>query len=293
MGDYSAQALGLTGADATNYVLDTADPLTNESLPWRITRATNSWTQALSIEGWTYGTAPNAPTAHSTFGDAGVRYEYRLASDSGAAWSATPPTQAGDYVARATVAGTDDYTSLEATVPFSVAQAQIQITADDKGSGFGMDVAALTYHVTGGYVSGDDLGVTLGCYDASGLVDMQPLTPVGTYEIRVGWNSNPNYALQGGEAGGLVSGQYTVSRAHLDVTASDTAYTYDAKRHGIDVLVPARPIPSTSPCRSRTWGSSRSSTTSTRPTTMPSRSGAGRPSWSIPPSSSSRPGAPR
>ena len=237
VGDYSAQALGLTGADASNYVLDTADPLTNESLPWRITRATNSWTQALSIEGWTYGTAPNAPTAHSTFGDAGVRYEYRLASDPGAAWSATPPTQAGDYVARATVAGTDDYTSLEATVPFSVAQAQIQITADDKGSGFGMDVAALTYHVTGGYVSGDDLGVTLGCYDASGLVDMQPLTPVGTYEIRVGWNSNPNYALQGGEAGGLVSGQYTVSRAHLDVTASDTAYTYDAKRHGIDVLV--------------------------------------------------------
>ena len=82
-----------------------------------ISQATNEWTTEPSIQGWTYNETANTPTGASKFGTVSFTY----ASKDSETYSETAPTAAGDYVLKATVAATDNYTGLEATVEFTIA----------------------------------------------------------------------------------------------------------------------------------------------------------------------------
>ena len=104
----------LAGEAAGNYELS-AQPAPAAA---DIARLANEWTVPLSIEGWTAGEAPKAPTAAAKHGSV----EFSYASSLEGPWSATPPTAAGSYYVRAEVQE-GNWDGLSATAAFTVAAA--------------------------------------------------------------------------------------------------------------------------------------------------------------------------
>ena len=145
-----------------------------------------SFVPTVSIEGWVYGTPPNDPSINNNPGSGAVTYGYSDAANGD--YTSTVPTTAGTWYVRASVAETANYTAAT-TVPvsFSITPAAITITADDKSSDYGAEMASLTWKVSGGYVAGDDLGI-------SARTTATPTSDVGDYDITLSWNGNPNYS---------------------------------------------------------------------------------------------------
>ena len=159
-----------------------------------IRQAPNSVT--VSVRGWTYGEQPQLPTVTAKFGADKAVLSYSDAPDG--TYQQGGPDQAGTWYVKATVPETKDYAGAESSpAVLVIAKAKIQITADDKKSLRGKDMAELSYTVSGAYVEGDDLGVTLST-DAD-------QDKVGTYPITVSWNQNPNYEAV------LIDGEYKVT----------------------------------------------------------------------------------
>lgn len=90
------------------------------ALDFVISQATNAWVEEPSITGWTYNDKANAPTAKAQFGD--ITFSY--SSEENGTYTSEVPKNAGTYYVKATVAGTENYTSLEsAPVGFEIAKA--------------------------------------------------------------------------------------------------------------------------------------------------------------------------
>ena len=103
----------------------------------------------------------------------------------------------------------------------AITQANITITPDDKTSQYRHDLAELTYKVSGDYVKGDDLKVTL-------TTTASKTAEPGTYPIDASCG-NPNYIA-------LVSpGTYTITKANATITVSGYDGRYDGKSHSITV----------------------------------------------------------
>ncbi len=79
------------------------------TLHFEITKAKNSWTEKLTIEGWTEGEKAQKPFADAQFGD--VTYEFY--ADRNCTEKIAAPKAAGKYFVKAYVEGTEDYTGLE------------------------------------------------------------------------------------------------------------------------------------------------------------------------------------
>jgi hypothetical protein len=135
-------------------------------------------------------------------------------------------TNAGTYYVWYKVVGDGNHNDLVATTPVTaeIAKAAITITADDKSTKYGADIAELTYVVSGAYATGDDLGVTVSTTATNA-------SPVNTYPISISWNNNANYSAT------LTNGIYTITKADLTVSASGYSGTYDEQAHGISVDV--------------------------------------------------------
>ncbi|MBQ9001786.1 MAG: hypothetical protein IJ087_08045, partial [Eggerthellaceae bacterium] len=90
----------------------------------------------VSIEGWTYGDTPKAPTVTENTGKGAVTYSYSGTTRGGATFgpSASAPTQAGTYTVTATVAESDNYFGGICTADFTIAPKSVPITviAEDK-----------------------------------------------------------------------------------------------------------------------------------------------------------------
>ena len=85
-----------------------------------ISQADNTWTNELTINGWTYGETANKPSASSTFGT--VKYTYSESKDG--AYTSTVPTNAGTYYVKAEVIGNENYTGLTSDpVEFTISKA--------------------------------------------------------------------------------------------------------------------------------------------------------------------------
>ena len=81
-----------------------------------ILQAENSFTTDLSIEDWTYGDPPKAPTAAAKFGT--PTYSYSTEEDG--TYTTDQPTNAGTYWVKATVDETKNYTGLEDKIQFTI-----------------------------------------------------------------------------------------------------------------------------------------------------------------------------
>ena len=251
----------------------------------------------VSLDGWIYGQTANTPSVSGNTDTAAVTYTYAIKGSTD--FSATVPTNAGEYTVKAKVDATNNYNGGEATADFTIAKATvtvtadaksktygdatdptltytcsdlvsgdsftgaltrasgenagtyaitqgsltagdnytisftganftinkaaITITADDKSSKYGEDIAELTHTVGGAYKSGDELNVTLN-------TAASPTANVGEYEITVAYN-NANYDAT------LVKGKYTITKTGLTVTAAGYTGSYDGNPHGITVDV--------------------------------------------------------
>ena len=114
--NYTATA---TTLDDGNYKLPE-----NPSVSFSIVKA--SIAPSVTIDGWTYGDEANEPVVADATnpGKGAVTYEYSKKGED--AWSATVPTDAGEYAVRATVAETDNYKSGIATAGFTIAPKNIK-----------------------------------------------------------------------------------------------------------------------------------------------------------------------
>ena len=131
---------------------------------------------------------------------------------------------AGTYaITQGSLTAGDNYTIRFTGASFTINKAAITITADDKSSRYGDELAALTYTVGGAYKAGDELNVTLN-------TAASPTANVGEYEITVAYN-NANYDAT------LVKGKYTITKTGLTVTAAGYTGSYDGNPHGITVDV--------------------------------------------------------
>lgn len=121
VGTYAISAVAKLNDDA-HYVL-IAQP---ESATFEITKAEdNGWSEEPSIAGWTYGEEPNEPTGAAKYGE--IKVEYRPADGSDADFTETVPTDAGDYVVRFTVEGTDNYNGITIEKELSIEKAASEI----------------------------------------------------------------------------------------------------------------------------------------------------------------------
>ena len=105
------------------------------------------------------------------------------------------------FSATFTPADARNYKSVSENIEVSVAKKAVTITADNQDSYLGNPLKELTYTLDGELVQGDDLGINL-----TTVADNQAL---GTYDIVVNYNDNPNYEIT------AVGGTYTILEAPL------------------------------------------------------------------------------
>ena len=98
-----------------------------ESIETAISRASISPT--VSLEGWTYGEDARTPGVEGNTGNGAVTYTYKAKDAEDTTYSATVPTDAGEYTVRAEIAETANYNAGVATANFTVGRKAATVTA--------------------------------------------------------------------------------------------------------------------------------------------------------------------
>ncbi|RJV91251.1 leucine-rich repeat domain-containing protein [Erysipelotrichaceae bacterium AF19-24AC] len=98
----------------------------SEYTKFTIEKATNTWTSQPYLTGWTYGQPANTPTAGAQFGD--VSYSY--SGTENGTYTSDVPANAGTWYVKAIVEGTENYTDLEAYLPFTIARKNVEGNSD-------------------------------------------------------------------------------------------------------------------------------------------------------------------
>lgn len=103
-----------TPADTANY-----NTVENVDVTVKVNQA--EITPTVTLEGWTYGQEANAPSVSGNIGNGAVIYTYATKGSDN--FSATVPTNAGNYTVKATIAATTNYNGATATAEFTIAKA--------------------------------------------------------------------------------------------------------------------------------------------------------------------------
>ena len=202
----------------TYYMYATIEETTNYN---GTTTATKSFTiskagisPAVSISGWTYGDAPNAPSVSSgNPGNGGVTYTY--SGRNGTSYSSgTAPTNAGDYTVTATVAETTNYNSGTARADFTIDKKPISGVTWGETSFIYNGAPQAPTATADGLVNGDTCTVTV----------TRAATNAGDYTATASGLSNTNYKL----SDTAPATSFTISKASLTVTADNVSVIYGA-----------------------------------------------------------------
>ena len=179
-------------------------------------------TLGVSIENWTYGETAKTPSVTGNTGNAAVSYTY--ATKGSTDFSATMPSNAGDYTVKAVIPAIDIYTAGEATKDFTISQKALTITADAKTKVYGTEDPELTYQVEG-LIEGESL---------TGALTRAEGEDVGKYAIMQGTlAASDNYSVT------FTADTLTITAATLaDIEAQGYSGTYDGKAHTITVSIP-------------------------------------------------------
>ncbi len=82
---------------------------------------------SVSLTGWTYGDAANTPVVTGNLGTGSVDYYYANTAAPSLEYTATVPTNAGNYSVKAVIAETTNYKGKEVTNTFSIAKADFSL----------------------------------------------------------------------------------------------------------------------------------------------------------------------
>jgi hypothetical protein len=206
--------------DRYNYAWNTEEPTSkNITVEYDIKQADNSWTTTPSISGWTYGEAAGTPSGIAKFGN--VKVEYKASSDDDEKYSATAPTDAGNYIARFTVDGTDNYTGLAKKIAFVIEKAEPNLTTNasiDKT--YGDEAVKLTTKYTGnGTLTYDSSNKNVVTVDNDGNVT---IVGAGETTITATLSETANYK----SATADIAVKVEKSNGNLSVTAIKYEKTY-------------------------------------------------------------------
>ncbi|MBQ9042077.1 MAG: hypothetical protein IJ111_04605 [Eggerthellaceae bacterium] len=166
-----------------------------------ITVKKKSISPSVSIEGWEYGEALNAPvlTEGSNPGECAVTYEYKAKGADDDTYSTDVPTDAGEYTVRATVLESTYYEGGTCTADFTIAKKPVNatVTAEDKTYDGTAD-ANVSATVGEGVLEGDSVTVSglIGTFadakagvDKTVTVDRTSMTTAGegaaNYEVAI------------------------------------------------------------------------------------------------------------
>ena len=122
VGEYNV-VLTLKNADKAKWATPDESDETKLTLKFSITKAPNAIT-SLTLEDWTVGSDPDAPSATANFGT--VKYTY--STEENGTYTETVPTAAGKYYVKATVEGTKNYDGAEKTVSFEIKKTPATVT---------------------------------------------------------------------------------------------------------------------------------------------------------------------
>ncbi|MCR5208006.1 MAG: leucine-rich repeat protein, partial [Eubacterium sp.] len=149
----------------------------------------------VKLDDWTYGAPANVPTVENNNGGGRVEYFYKAKDADDSKYSKDSPTKPGEYTVKAEIAAGGIYETETVTADFTIAPAEVTITADNQKSYRGSALKDLTYKLTGGYVDGDELGIK--------LETNADINTAGEYDITV-TAANDCYTIT------LLNGKYTV-----------------------------------------------------------------------------------
>ena len=200
-----------TSADTTNY-----NTVENVDVTVKVNPA--DITPTVSLEGWTYNQTAKTPSVSGNSGNGTVTYTYATkGSDS---FSATVPTDTGNYTVKATIAATANYNGGTATADFTIARADITPAVTLDGWTYGEKANAPS--VTGNSGNGD---VTY-LYKEKGASDMsctdEVPTQAGEYTVKALIAETANYNGANAEA------DFTIAKAKVTITADDKSSKREA-----------------------------------------------------------------
>lgn len=109
-------------------------------IPVAVAQGTNTWTEELTIDDWTYGETPSAPSAKAAHGD--VIFTYGASVDG--TFTDQVPTQAGIWYVKATVPASDAYAELTQTDEFVIRKAVPAPDLPKLQASYGQSLRALT-----------------------------------------------------------------------------------------------------------------------------------------------------
>ena len=181
---------------------------------WTISQGENGWTEELSIEGWTYGQTPGAPSAEAKFGEVEFTYYEYEGGVRGDEITPDRLTPAGSYLVVATVEGNSNFAGLETELEFVVEKADYDI------SGITWRNTAVEYTgqpqspVAGNLPAGLD-GITLG-------YEVGSATNAGTYTLTVTFStSSSNYYVPAS-----TTVEFVISRLAVSADWCEDDFTY-------------------------------------------------------------------
>ena len=202
-------------ADGTNYKAATD----LHAADWSFTVAKAGLTLGVTLEGWTYGEAANAPEITGNLGSGAVTYRYE--GINGTEYDgATAPTEAGNYKLTATVAETANYLGGTASCEFVVRspdQAELTLSVTLEGWTYGE--AANAPEITGNLGNGT---VTYLYEGINGTQYSSADAPAaaGSYKLTVTVAETHNYLS------GTASVEFTVAKAGLAPGVTLEGWTY-------------------------------------------------------------------
>ena len=171
----------LTLNDTATYEWDSVSGATvngaDITLQFRIVTAINEWTTVPSINGWNYGATPDSPEYVAIYGVGTATVEYRLKSGIDSDYTTTVPVNAGGYLMRVTIAGTDEYSGLVHVSEFTISKVAPQYDVPSVTAHYGQTLADARLPVVnvGTWVWVDPLSTSVG--DVGGKTFRATLTP--------------------------------------------------------------------------------------------------------------------
>lgn len=211
-GNYTVKA---TVAETANYNSGTA------TANFAIAKATISSDDLnLSITGWTYGEAAKTPSVATNYN---ATYTYKAKDATDDTYSSDAPTDAGNYVVKASVAATDNYNAAEATKEFTIARKTVTPTVtlsknSDEYSGTNQK-ESITVTVKDGETELATTEYTVTWSKGGTTVDK--IIDYGEYTVTVGDVEGGNYVIT------PVTATYTVTKKQVivsGITAQNKTY---------------------------------------------------------------------
>ena len=195
--------------DADNYAWSENDVAGTTTVSMLVKKAT-AQIKDLVMENWTYGETASVPTATSNFGT--VRFVYLQNNN-----VIDKPVNAGSYMVKAIVDGTDNWTGTEITKDFAIQQATNSLTVTLEGWVYGEN--AKEPIVTSTFGNKEDATFLYKPLNGTEYVSEIP-TEAGTYVVMAKIAATTNYAECSNTA------EFVISKATPTITVSLLGWVY-------------------------------------------------------------------